>query len=92
MNGEDKHRGDVNALEEHELNRMNGSRGKGRGLFVSVVKLMEVAIQPWPVKDPMAPVRNVVLQRNKVRALSATFITKSKYIGSNHLLLTLISL
>ncbi len=43
---------------------MNGGDGEGRRLLVGVVQLVEVLVQPWPVKDPVAPVGQVVLKKD----------------------------
>jgi len=61
MYGEEKHWGNVDALDPYELNRMDRCDGEGCGLLVGVVKFVEVFVQPGPVKYAMSPVRNVVL-------------------------------
>ena len=43
--------------------------GEGCGLLVGVVKFVEVFVQPGPVKYAMSPVRNVVLDCNKIYQL-----------------------
>jgi hypothetical protein len=65
VNFEEEHWRDVDALEDGELDRVDGRHGEGCRLLVGVVQLVEVTVQPGPVEDAMAPVGQVVLNVRK---------------------------
>ena len=65
MDLEEEHRWDVDALEDDELNGMNGGHGEGGRLLVRVMELVEVPVEPWPVENSVAPVGQVVLLTKK---------------------------
>lgn len=50
-------------LHMHDLNGVDGSNGKGGGLLVLVVQLVESFVQPRRVVEPVEDVRSVVLRQ-----------------------------
>ena len=65
MNRHEEHGRNVDELNVDELKGVDGGDGKGRGVFVGVVKFVEMLIQPGCVVNTVRPVCEVILEKTK---------------------------